>query len=141
VSAIVAGDTPMSANRPLVDNGGGGPFSAFAAELVRHDGRRAAIDALYRASETEVVPALVAAAELPPAIAEQAQAMARRLVTTLRERPAPGLVQGLMREYDLSSQEGVALMCMAEALLRIPDAATRDALIADKIGGGGWRAP
>ena len=45
-----------------------------------------------------------------------------------------------MREYDLSSQEGVALMCMAEALLRIPDAATRDALIADKIGGGEWRA-
>ncbi len=45
-----------------------------------------------------------------------------------------------MREYDLSSQEGVALMCLAEALLRIPDAATRDALIADKIGGGEWRA-
>ena len=44
-----------------------------------------------------------------------------------------------MREYALSSQEGVALMCMAEALLRIPDAATRDALIADKIGGGEWR--
>ena len=86
------------------------------------------------------MPALVAAAELPPAIVEQAQAMARRLVTTLRERPAPGLVQGLMREYDLSSQEGVALMCMAEALLRIPDAATRDALIADKIGGSEWRA-
>ncbi len=41
------------------------PFAAFAAELVRHDGRRAAIDALYRAPETEVVPALVAAAELP----------------------------------------------------------------------------
>jgi RHH-type proline utilization regulon transcriptional repressor/proline dehydrogenase/delta 1-pyrroline-5-carboxylate dehydrogenase len=131
----------MPANRPLVENGGGaGPFSAFAAELVRHDGRRAAIDALYRAPETEVVPALAAAADLPPAIVEQAQAMARRLVTTLRERPAPGLVQALMREYDLSSQEGVALMCMAEALLRIPDAATRDALIADKIGGGEWRA-
>ena len=131
----------MSADRPLVENGGGaGPFSAFAAELVRHDGRRAAIDALYRAPETEVVPALVAAADLPPAIVEQARAMARRLVTTLRERPAPGLVQALMREYDLSSQEGVALMCMAEALLRIPDAATRDALIADKIGGGEWRA-
>jgi len=81
-----------------------------------------------------------AAAELPPAIVEQARAMARRLAATLRERPAPGLVQALMREYDLSSQEGVALMCVAEALLRIPDAATRDALIADKIGGGEWRA-
>jgi RHH-type proline utilization regulon transcriptional repressor/proline dehydrogenase/delta 1-pyrroline-5-carboxylate dehydrogenase len=131
----------MPADRPLVESGGGaGPFSAFVAELVRHDGRRAAIDALYRAPETEVVPALVAAAELPPAIAEQAQAMARMLATTLREKPTPGLVQGLMREYDLSSQEGVALMCIAEALLRIPDAATRDALIADKIGGSEWRA-
>ncbi len=44
-----------------------------------------------------------------------------------------------MREYDLSSQEGVALMCLAEALLRIPDPATRDALIRDKIGAGDWR--
>jgi RHH-type proline utilization regulon transcriptional repressor/proline dehydrogenase/delta 1-pyrroline-5-carboxylate dehydrogenase len=49
------------------------------------------------------------------------------------------MVQGLMREYALSSQEGVALMCLAEALLRIPDGATRDALIADKVGGGEWR--
>ena len=129
----------MAADRPLTEDGGG-PFSAFAAELIRHDGRRAAIDALYRAPETDVAPALIEAATLPSAIVEQAQAMARRLATTLRERPAPGLVQALMREYDLSSQEGVALMCMAEALLRIPDAATRDALIADKIGGGEWRA-
>ena len=45
-----------------------------------------------------------------------------------------------MQEYSLSSQEGVALMCLAEALLRIPDAATRDALIRDKIGGGDWKA-
>ena len=66
--------------------------------------------------------------------------MARSLIEGLRERPTTGLVQGLMREYALSSQEGVALMCLAEALLRVPDAATRDALIADKIGGGDWRA-
>ena len=45
-----------------------------------------------------------------------------------------------MREYALSGDEGVALMCLAEALLRIPDNATRDALIRDKIGGGDWRA-
>jgi RHH-type proline utilization regulon transcriptional repressor/proline dehydrogenase/delta 1-pyrroline-5-carboxylate dehydrogenase len=130
----------MTADRALGTDGGVGPFSAFAAELVRHDGRRVAIDALYRAPETEVVPGLVAAAELPQAIVEHAGALARRLVTNLRDKPQPGLVQGLMREYDLSSQEGVALMCMAEALLRIPDAATRDALIADKIGGSEWRS-
>jgi hypothetical protein len=51
-----------------------------------------------------------------------------------------GLVQGLLQEFALSSQEGVALMCLAEALLRIPDAATRDALIRDKVSRGDWRA-
>ena len=48
-------------------------------------------------------------------------------------------MQGLLQEFALSSQEGVALMCLAEALLRIPDAATRDALIRDKIGDGQWQ--
>src|SRR6185437_16914465 len=52
----------------------------------------------------------------------------------------PGIVQGLLQEYALSSQEGVALMCLAEALLRIPDSATRDALIRDKLAPGDWRA-
>ena len=49
-------------------------------------------------------------------------------------------MQGLLQEFALSSQEGVALMCLAEALLRIPDAATRDALIRDKIGSGDWQS-
>src|SRR4030095_8467196 len=69
-------------------------------------------------------------------------AVARQLAQTLRERPSgggrEGLVQGLLQEYSLSSQEGVALMCLAEALLRIPDPATRDALIRDKISTGQW---
>ncbi len=49
-------------------------------------------------------------------------------------------MEGLIQEYALSSQEGIALMCLAEALLRIPDRATRDALIRDKIGSGDWHA-
>ena len=49
-------------------------------------------------------------------------------------------MQGLLQEFSLSSQEGVALMCLAEALLRIPDPATRDALIRDKISTGQWHA-
>ncbi len=52
---------------------------------------------------------------------------------------ARGGVEGLIQEYALSSQEGVALMCLAEALLRIPDRATRDALIRDKIAPGDWQ--
>ncbi len=66
--------------------------------------------------------------------------MARKLVTGLRASQKKGGVEALVREYALSSEEGVALMCLAEALLRIPDSATRDALIRDKIGGGDWRA-
>ena len=116
------------------------PFHAFLDDLQRHEGRRAEIDAAYRASEQEIVARLADAAELPERVASEARDLARRLIEGLRERPTSGLVQGLMREYALSSQEGVALMCLAEALLRIPDAATRDALIADKVGGGEWRA-
>ena len=52
-----------------------------------------------------------------------------------------GMVQGLLQEFSLSSQEGVALMCLAEALLRIPDKATRDALIRDKISNGNCIIP
>ncbi len=83
---------------------------------------------------------LVAAARLPAATVAQAQATAARLITALRAKGTRGAVQGLVREYDLSSQEGVALMCLTEALLRIPDRATRDRLIRDKISGGDWRA-
>ena len=58
----------------------------------------------------------------------------------LRAKTRSSGVEGLIHEYSLSSQEGVALMCLAEALLRIPDAATRDALIRDKLAPGDWRA-
>ena len=103
---------------------------------------RAAITAACRRPEVGVVPALLAEARLPPRLAAATQSLARRLAQTLRERKTAagraGLVQGLLQEYSLSSQEGVALMCLAEALLRIPDAATRDALIRDKVGNGQW---
>jgi RHH-type proline utilization regulon transcriptional repressor/proline dehydrogenase/delta 1-pyrroline-5-carboxylate dehydrogenase len=115
------------------------PFAAFLADRQEHEGLRAVIDACYRLPETECVPTLLKAATVPAPTRAKAHSLARRLVEGLRARPASGLVQGLMREYALSSQEGVALMCLAEALLRIPDSATRDALIADKIGGGEWR--
>src|SRR5205085_11000209 len=80
--------------------------------------------------------------KLPAAKATAAQALARRLVTALRDKKtsAGGGVEGLIQEYSLSSQEGVALMCLAEALLRIPDRGTRDALIRDKISTGDWQS-
>ena len=101
---------------------------------------RAAITALARAPEPALLPGLLAEARLDPAQAEAANALALRIAAGVRARShgsgTAGLVQGLLQEFALSSQEGVALMCLAEALLRIPDLPTRDALIRDKIGDG-----
>ena len=104
---------------------------------------RQAISALTRLPEPTLLPGLLAAATLSQAQAQAAQALALRIARGVRERARDGgragLVQGLLQEFALSSQEGVALMCLAEALLRIPDAATRDALIRDKIAQGNWQ--
>lgn len=117
-----------------------GPFHAFAQSIQRQGPLRAAITAAWRRPETECLPPLIEQAKLAPARTERARALAMRLVEALREKTPSGGVEGLIHEYALSSQEGVALMCLAEALLRIPDDDTRDALIRDKIGGGDWRA-
>ena len=105
---------------------------------------RAAITAATRLAEPVLLPTLVEAARQAPAAEAAAQALALRVARGVRERAKEsgraGLVQGLLQEFALSSSEGVALMCLAEALLRIPDAATRDALIRDKISSGDWRA-
>ena len=115
------------------------PFGALVAEIQPQSDLRSIVTAHYRAAEPDCVAALVQAATLPPETVGRAQALATTLVQALREKGTRGTVEGLVREYDLSSQEGVALMCLAEALLRIPDAATRDTLIRDKIGKGDWR--
>jgi RHH-type proline utilization regulon transcriptional repressor/proline dehydrogenase/delta 1-pyrroline-5-carboxylate dehydrogenase len=116
------------------------PFAAFEQEVVSQSALRAAITAAYRVPEPECVPALIEQARLSAPVAEAAQSLARRLVIALRASGSRSGVEALIQEFSLSSQEGVALMCLAEALLRIPDIATRDALIRDKIGGGDWAA-
>ena len=115
-------------------------FAAFAPSVKPQTPLRATITAAYRRPEPDCVAALLETASLPPDTAARALATARSLVEQLRAKPRGGGVEGLIHEYSLSSQEGVALMCLAEALLRIPDAATRDALIRDKIATGDWRA-
>ncbi|GAB4087597.1 trifunctional transcriptional regulator/proline dehydrogenase/L-glutamate gamma-semialdehyde dehydrogenase [Hydrogenophaga soli] len=104
---------------------------------------REAMARATRLPEPEALAPLVALAQLDAPLAQRTDALARQLVQGLRHGPAQGgragRVQSLMQEYALSSEEGVALMCLAEALLRIPDAATRDALIRDKIGHGDWQ--
>ena len=99
---------------------------------------RLAIRARIRAPEESILD-LAREAALAPDLLGAAQARARELAAGVRHarRGASG-IDALMHEFALSSAEGVALMCLAEALLRIPDAATRDRLIAEKIGGGDW---
>lgn len=118
------------------------PFLEFAQSVQPQSVLRAAITAAYRRPETEAIPMLLEQARLPAALASEAKQLARDLAGKLRTQKVgtgrEGLVQGLIQEFSLSSQEGVALMCLAEALLRIPDKATRDALIRDKISNGNW---
>ena len=117
-------------------------FLEFAESILPQSVLRAAITSAYRRPETEAVPMLLEQARLPKEKAEATQKLALGIAEKLRNQKSAsgrqGLVQGLLQEFSLSSQEGVALMCLAEALLRIPDKATRDALIRDKISGGNW---
>src|SRR5437016_12433830 len=102
---------------------------------------RARITAAYRADEATAVHALVSEAALAPEALAATQRLAASLAQGVRAaRTTAGGVDALMLEFSLDSREGVALMCLAEALLRIPDLATRDRLIRDKIGRGDWRA-
>lgn len=72
-------------------------------------------------------------------ISGETRANATHLIQTIRgARTRIGGLEDFLRDYDLSTREGLALMAMAEALLRVPDQATQDALIADKIGAGDW---
>jgi RHH-type proline utilization regulon transcriptional repressor/proline dehydrogenase/delta 1-pyrroline-5-carboxylate dehydrogenase len=117
-----------------------GPFLQFAPPIRQQSDLRARITRAYRRPEPEILPGLIAEATLPAATVEAAAKVAAKLVKRLRAKHRGGGVQGLVHEYSLSTQEGVALMCLAEALLRIPDRATRDALIRDKIAPGDWHS-
>ena len=117
------------------------PFLAFAQSILPQTPLRAAITAAWHRPETECLPALLPLARAQDeAQAAKVRELASRLVQGLRDAPVTSGVAALVQEFSLSSQEGVALMCLAEALLRIPDKATRDALIRDKISKGDWRS-
>lgn len=116
------------------------PFASFAPPVRVQSPLRQAITAAYRRDEAECLAPLLTAATLDASMQSAIRETARRLIEGLRARRSGGGVEGLVQEYALSSEEGVALMCLAEALLRIPDPATRDALIRDKIAAGDWAA-
>lgn len=100
-----------------------------------------AIAKAYRQDETEVVQNLLAQLNFSTAEKERIAKQAEYLVASVRkERLGKGGIEAFMQEYDLSSEEGVALMCVAEALLRIPDNETIDKLIRDKFTAVDWEA-
>ena len=115
-------------------------FADFAPPIRPATPLRDAITTATRRDEAEALAPLLEAATLPDPLRAEIRETARRLVTALRAGRKSSGVEGLVQEYSLSSEEGVALMCLAEALLRIPDDATRDALIRDKIADGDWSA-
>ena len=98
---------------------------------------RAALRHSYRPDENVLAAQRIAEAKLTAAQSRQAAAMARSLAKSVRGHKPAG-IDAFMAAYDLGSDEGIALMCLAEALLRIPDAETADELIADKLAGPDW---
>jgi len=102
---------------------------------------RAAIEDANRRDEAAADALILAAAQLSPAENERIAATAHRLVAAVRRHgPPQGGIEAFLQEYRLSTPEGVALMCLAEALLRIPDSATVDRLIRDKIATADWQS-
>jgi RHH-type proline utilization regulon transcriptional repressor/proline dehydrogenase/delta 1-pyrroline-5-carboxylate dehydrogenase len=96
--------------------------------------------ALYRAPEPDVLKPLLEAARLSPESRERVMGHASGLLADLRAAQGRGWVNRFLQEYRLNSSEGVALLSLAEAFLRVPDPATADLLIADKLGEADWRA-
>ena len=98
-------------------------------ERIRHDHRIPEAQALERLRSLQPAPAV------STRITEKALALAREVRAA---RPAALSAESFLRHYGLSTQEGVALMCVAEALLRIPDPETADALLREKLSAGNW---
>ena len=101
---------------------------------------RQAIRNNYLADEYEVIHRLIEQAQLSEETRKAISARAADLVRDVRESARPTIMEKFLAEYGLTTKEGVALMCLAEALLRVPDNLTIQDLIEDKITSGNWGA-
>ncbi|MDR9423863.1 MAG: proline dehydrogenase family protein, partial [Marinobacter sp.] len=99
---------------------------------------RQAVRNNYLADEYEVIHQLIAEAQLSEEERKAISARAAELVRSVRENARPTIMEKFLAEYGLTTKEGVALMCLAEALLRVPDNLTIHDLIEDKITSGNW---
>ena len=112
----------------------------FTDQPAARPGRVPYVNDLYLADEQSLVRELVAAADSGMSMRERIQDTAKQLVNAVRKAKAnEGGLDAFLQQYDLSSEEGVLLMCIAEALLRIPDSDTADRLIADKLTSARWK--
>ena len=105
---------------------------------IREQELRAAICAAYLKGEKTAVTELIRSLEIDEVDRQTIVDRAANLVEELRRLDDPGVMETFLSEYGLTTEEGVALMCLAEALLRVPDDITIDALISDKIAPANW---
>lgn len=113
----------------------------FSENLAATCPIRQKIRDFYRIEENEAVSHILPLAEVDLRAKTRAWERARKMVLQIRaESEGSGGIDALLNEYSLSSEEGVVLMCLAEALLRVPDKATQDELIRDKLAQGKWSA-
>ncbi|MCC2617973.1 bifunctional proline dehydrogenase/L-glutamate gamma-semialdehyde dehydrogenase PutA [Aestuariibacter halophilus] len=111
----------------------------FNGNLTTTSLTRQKIRNFYRIDENMAVDQILPDAEVNMRARSRAWERARKMVLQIRrEQEGNGLVEALLNEYSLSSAEGVVLMCLAEALLRVPDKKTQDELIRDKLSKGKW---
>jgi RHH-type proline utilization regulon transcriptional repressor/proline dehydrogenase/delta 1-pyrroline-5-carboxylate dehydrogenase len=111
----------------------------FTNSLITDCPIRQKIREFYRIDENVAVDHILPFAEVNVSARSRAWDRARRIVLQIRhDQSGNGAIDALLNEYSLSSEEGVVLMCLAEALLRVPDKHTQDALIRDKISQGQW---
>jgi RHH-type proline utilization regulon transcriptional repressor/proline dehydrogenase/delta 1-pyrroline-5-carboxylate dehydrogenase len=111
----------------------------FNGSLISDCPIRQKIREFYRIDENIAVDHILPLAEVNVSARSRAWERARKMVLQIRhDQSGNGAIDSLLKEYSLSSEEGVVLMCLAEALLRVPDKLTQDALIRDKISQGQW---
>ena len=113
----------------------------YSGSLASNNATRQKIREFYRIDEDMAVDHILPFAEVNVSARSRAWDRARKMVLQIRQdQSGNGAIDALLNEYSLSSEEGVVLMCLAEALLRVPDKHTQDVLIRDKISQGQWSA-
>ncbi len=102
-------------------------------DRIREDIRAACL-----VDENEIIQSIQQAVEIDSELRKNSVNRAKASIENIRSNSAPSLMEAFLIEYGLSTDEGVALMCLAEALLRVPDSGTIDDLINDKIAPSSW---